>query len=308
VRPQRVIHADWSTTPTKRWAAHAELQAHGQYRVEAPKVITPRELMTEARAGSAFIGFDFPIGLPAAYARRAAISSFSALLGQLGRGPWSSFFVPATTPEEISSYRPFYPARAGGAKQLHLVRGLGLESATDLYRQCDVAEGRRACSMFWTLGGNQVGKAALTGWHDFLQPAQTEKLIGIWPFDGALDELLATKRTVVAETYPGALYPRIGATLPSVNGARGKRSQGSRAASAPEILRRVRENRIELSPELERELRDGFGPTRTGEDRFDAVVGVLGMLAVVQGTLKDGAPGVDAVRRVEGWILGRAAS
>src|ERR1019366_57523 len=68
--PQRVIHADWSVGPNKRWAARAELQPGGRYLVGTPAVVTPTELLVEARRGSTLIGFDFPIGLPAAYAKR----------------------------------------------------------------------------------------------------------------------------------------------------------------------------------------------------------------------------------------------
>jgi hypothetical protein len=62
---------------------------------------------------------------------------------------------------------------------------------------------------------------------------------------------------------------------------------------------------IELLPDLIDELRDGFGGGSDGEDRFDAVMGVLGMIAVVRGELEVGIPEGDGVRRVEGWILGR---
>ena len=40
------------------------------------------------------------------------------------------------------------------------------------------------------------------------------------------------------------------------------------------------------------------------DDRFDALVGLLGMLSVVLGNRPDGAPG-DEPTRIEGWILGQ---
>ncbi|WP_423228371.1 hypothetical protein [Rhizobium tumorigenes] len=51
-------------------------------------------------------------------------------------------------------------------------------------------------------------------------------------------------------------------------------------------------------------LRDGFGADKSGEDRFDAVVGLLGMLEVATGRRPEGSPDSDSVKRVEGWILG----
>ena len=45
-----------------------------------------------------------------------------------------------------------------------------------------------------------------------------------------------------------------------------------------------------------------------GEDPFDAVAGLFGMVNVLLGRRAAGVPGRDeAVRRVEGWILGLAA-
>ena len=38
------------------------------------------------------VGFDFPIGIPKAYADIAGIESFAALLPELGRGQWASFY------------------------------------------------------------------------------------------------------------------------------------------------------------------------------------------------------------------------
>ncbi|MCD2184467.1 hypothetical protein [Rhizobium sp. GN54] len=51
-------------------------------------------------------------------------------------------------------------------------------------------------------------------------------------------------------------------------------------------------------------INDGFGSDKAGEDRFDAVIGLLGMLDVVDGRRGKGIPAIDAVRKWEGWILG----
>ena len=50
-------------------------------------------------------------------------------------------------------------------------------------------------------------------------------------------------------------------------------------------------------------LEGGFGDDRTGEDRFDAAIGLLAMLAVVLGSREAGAPNDRALIAVEGWIL-----
>jgi hypothetical protein len=55
------------------------------------------------------------------------------------------------------------------------------------------------------------------------------------------------------------------------------------------------------------EIEDGFGPGG-GDDRFDAAVGLFGMLNVVLGRRPSGEPDDPVVRRIEGWILGQSAS
>jgi hypothetical protein len=61
----------------------------------------------------------------------------------------------------------------------------------------------QACCLFWTLGGNQVGEAAMSGWRDVLAPALRNKgPLSLWRFDGPLPSLLVPRKVLVAETYP----------------------------------------------------------------------------------------------------------
>jgi hypothetical protein len=59
-----------------------------------------------------------------------------------------------------------------------------------------------------------------------------------------------------------------------------------------------------LDRELETNITDGF---RSGDDAFDAVVGLFGILNVLFGRRAEGIPDDRAVREVEGWMLGQAA-
>jgi hypothetical protein len=308
--PRLVAHADWGSQPAKRWLAAARRDG-GRFRVGAPvHVEAPARLLPglAAEAGgsaSVLAGFDFPIGLPLAYARRAGVRGFRSLLPVIG----GAFFEVAERPEEISLLRPFYPMRPGGASQRQLVEGLGLSSADELLRVCDRATGTRraAAPIFWTLGAQQVGKAAIAGWEEVLIPALRGALdVALWPFEGALAELLAPGRVVVAETYPAEYYARLGVDLAASpeEGPSGKRVQASRAAQAPRLVAAARELGVELAPELRAQIDDGFGKRPDGEDRFDATVGVLGMLGVVLGRHPAGEPEDPEVRAVEGWILG----
>ena len=62
-------------------------------------------------------------------------------------------------------------------------------------------------------------------------------------------------------------------------------------------------NKIALSPELSSLIGEGFGPRADGEDAFDAVMGLFGMIAVVEGRRLEGP---SQRSKWEGWILGQS--
>jgi len=314
--PAGVAHADWGVAPRKRWVAAATLDDSGAYLADAPRTvrltgpIRERMSLPASMPGAALLGFDFPIGLPAAYAAATGITSFCSALLEFGSGQWSEFFEVAVGRGDISLRRPFYPVSCptkGLRKQADLTNALGL-SMKHLLRRCEraTATRRAACSLFWTLGGNQVGKGALSGWREILQPAlrsEGSRLV-IWPFDGELGELIAGNADVVAETYPAEFYGHLGVRLDSqLRG--GKRSQTARQANGPILIEWSRRHGIRLTESLRSALMGGFGPGGDGEDPFDAVIGLLGMLNVVLGGRPTGEPSDPAVRQLEGWILGQ---
>ena len=132
------------------------------------------------------------------------------LLPELGRGSWQDFYRVCDEFGEISLRRPFYPnCRYKGRRREDLFRALGAASMEPLFRKCELGGNgaKRACCLFWTLGGNQVGKAAISGWRDVLALAlQNEEPVSFWPFDGPLLSLQVPGRIVVAETYPAECY------------------------------------------------------------------------------------------------------
>lgn len=295
--------------PKKRREARAVLDEDGVYRASGPlPTPTPNSLLpslaSEAGSSAVLAGFDFAIGVPAAYARAAGITSFLETLPSFGGGVWHEFFEVARAAGEISSTRPFYPHSApnkGAVSHARLCAGLGVSGMDELRRECDLATRDRAAAevIFWTLGRKQVGKGVITGWRDMLQPAQ--KSIGeplrIWPFDGKLDELLRPGRVVVAETYPAEFYGHFGVTV-------SKTEQSSRRAAAGPLFSWVRAAGLRLTSSLEAALLDGFGPSSDGEDDFDAVVGLFGMLNVVLGYRTTGEPADAKIGTVEGWMFG----
>lgn len=308
-RPGLVAHCDWSRDPRKRWMAVATRHAGG-WRVHAPEPVGPcpalfdRLAARAEHAGPVLVGVDFVLGLPAWFGERSSLPGFRAALGQFGSGAWSRWFDVCSDAADISLHRPFYPATPGGRKREQLLAGLGLDAADELLRRCERKTATRpaACSLFWTLGGNQVGKAALAGWRELLQPSL--EAIALWPFDGPLAKLLGGDRPIVAETYPGDTYARLGIARQPVWS---KRSQTGRMTVAPRLLDWLARRGHAVQPGLPDAIAAGFTSDASGEDRFDALVGLFGMLDVVDGHQDEGMPMDPDLRRWEGWILGQPA-
>jgi hypothetical protein len=309
VKPNVVYHADWGIKDKKRWCAKAVLRTEGRYTALAPEPVGDvgsfiTRVRTEAgRAGCAFVGFDFPIGIPVAHAERAGISKFRDLLPQLGHGEWKDFYSVCDEPGEVSMHRPFYPnGKYKGRRREALLRGLDVSSIETLLRRCERGgNGRKqACCLFWTLGSNQVGKAAIIGWRDVLAPAlEGEGTVSLWPFDGALPSLLAPGSVAIAETWPAECYGWF-----SEDPLGSKRNKDDRRRFGSSLLLWAGKQNVRLESQLRKEIQDGF--QRGDDDAFDAVVGLLGMLQVCLGQRATGEPDELEIQDIEGWILGRA--
>jgi len=148
------------------------------------------------------------------------------------------------------------------------------------------------------------------GWRDLLVPALRDRDdLAIWPFHGALENLIAGRRIVVAETYPGEVYGHLDIRFGTALGVKGgKRAPAARAANAPALLGFAGDAGLRLSAGLRQTIESGFGARADGEDRFDATVGLFGMLNVILGRRPAGAPRSEVVTAIEGWILGQTAA
>jgi hypothetical protein len=309
-----VAHGDWSGAASgaaaKRQLAVARRAGRGWYLaapvpVTAPATLAAR-LAGEAGRGAALLALDVPIGLPRAFAAAhlASLPGFPLWLDGLAED--DPLFRPAALLEEVSATRPFFPAGLvkGPVKAAFLAR-LGLDGESVL-RACDRAGrtangGRiaRACGLFWTLGGNQVGKAALSAWRELIRPGRQAGL-RLWPFEGTLATLATAGAVIAAEAYPAEGYARLGLSLPSA-----KRTQGWRAAQAAMMRAWASGHGIALAEDLAHTIADGFGPSPDGEDAFDATVGALAAITVAAGTDPEGTPDDPAILAWEGWMLGR---
>ncbi len=313
--PEIVAHADWSANPAGRQVVVSRRRGD-RYAAAAPHPVgalddlVPALLAEAGPDGTALLGVDFPIGLPRAYAKAANIDDFRTALLRFGRRRWRDFYMPAETARDISLRRPFYPMRGGArgrVRRADLPEALGLASYDDLHRLCDRGHPDRAAAaaLFWTLGANQVGKAAISGWRDMLAPAlRSRQPMLLWPFDGRLAKLLETPGLVVAETYPGEIYGHLGLGIGDPR--RAKTRQADRAFDALKLTAAAARLDIDLADALAASIADGFGDDAQGDDRFDATVGLFGMINILRGNREPGDPRDRLRRTIEGWILGQA--
>lgn len=287
-------------------------QSGGGWQAGAPEPVGEptsllARLVAQAEGGPVALGLDLPLGLPRAYAAQRKEANFPTFLRALA--PDSPFFVVCEQLEEAGPDRPFFPRRALAGRrpglQAELAAALGLKGREELYRACDCATAERPAGapVFWTIGANQSGKAAIVGWREVLGPA----LRGpdpplLWPFAGPFRSLLQARQVAVAETYPGEALCQLGLKL------RGsKRRREDRATMARGIAVAMARLKVKASGLLAENLREGFGADPAGEDRFDCLLGLLCVIGVLSGTRPDTAPEDSWIGRWEGWVLGQTA-
>lgn len=299
-------HADWSIDPRKRWVSIARQGPQG-WRAEAPVPVgAPAASLAAllAEGVPVAMGLDLPLGVPRGFATGRREAGFVEFLR--GRAGDAGFFTVAATLADVSRERPFYPARGvkGMTRAAHAA-ALGMADAAGLSRWCDRATAERPAGapVFWTLGANQSGKAAIAAWRDWLAPGLAAGApYAIWPFEGGLHELLAPGRAVLAEVYPAEALRHLGLVM------RGsKRVQADRAALGTALLAVMAARRVDPSPSLGAMAEAGFGADAAGEDRFDSVIGLLGLIGVLDGLRPDFVPQDASIRAWEGWVLGQTA-
>ncbi|MDE8349594.1 MAG: DUF429 domain-containing protein [Acidocella sp.] len=298
-------HADWSVDPRKRWVTIGLRTKHG-WHIDAPLLVgdvaTFLDRLTAAAGGGAVaLGIDCPIGLPAAYAAQLqGFTNFPAFLRHLT--PDMAFFSVARTIDEVSLARPFYPAGSvsGPGHKLALAQALKLTDTAGLSRLADLRTANRPAGgqLFWTLGANQCGKAALAAWRDLILTGLIQNRVKLWPFDGALRDLVRPGQLAIAETYPAEALRQLGLKL---HGS--KQSQVSRGAIAGDILSVMRQLDAKASDNLRLQIETGFGQKKSAEDPFDSLIGVLGVINVLNGNQPDYTP--FPADQWQGWVLGQ---
>jgi hypothetical protein len=342
-KPSVIVHCDWGSSPSKRWMTKATLR-NGRYIASAPELVGNLTGIVPSKENSVdpesivLVGFDFPIGLPARYANQIDISQFPSgkrnfieLLAQLGKADWANFYTVQDDVNKVGIHQPFYPntpgKKKGDRKADPFLKALKVESLNALRRRCDLPQPaipakrqparRAACPLFWTLGGNQVGKGAIAGWQGVLAPAIESRVATIWPFHGTLAHTLMPGSTVLAETYPTQYHYRL-----FRQEVRGKRICSKRKEVARKWLERAEKWKIDLAPELSHAISNGFSTGSqcakvpagqiekpdNNDDAFDAAIGLFGMIDGIQNYSAALEPKGETVRNIEGWIFGQPAN
>lgn len=314
-----VMHCDWSNGRKKRWMATAERFPDGKWLFSMPELVP--ELNEEGHRSGALqdncnllkflgrrpeqttiVGFDFPIGICQFMGEKTGADSYRTLLNTLATKQLKEWLSVCCTAHEISAHRPFYPncnvAKGDGSRQ-KILTGVGASEWRQLLRNCERGGNgtKVAQSPFLTIGAGQVGKAMIAGWKSVIIPARE---LSIWPFDGDLQSLIDKGGTILCETYPGDVYARLG--FPKRGWSKTKVE--GRKACAPFIHAWLARHAVGSS-RLYHIVEDGFTKEHGGEDGFDALVGLIGMLDVIDGRQPEGAPQDETTLRWEGWILGR---
>ena len=75
-------------------------------------------------------------------------------------------------------------------------------------------------------------------------------------------------------------------------------------ACAPQLLAWTQATGVQLELHLQTVILNGFKPGAAGEDRFDAMTGLLGMLDALLRAREVGELANDRVRSIVGWIFG----
>jgi len=302
-------HADWSIDPRKRWVAIAA-PTHAGWHLEPPSPVGDvTDFLSRLQAWSpnrsVALGLDVPIGIPRAYAATRPEHNFQDFLRQTR--DWPDFYRVCPALSDIAAERPFYPARgiAGMTRASH-ASALGLDGGgAALSRACDRATAERPAGapVFWTLGANQSGKAAIAAWRDMLIPAlECSDTIRLWPFAGPFRALLTPGTVAMAETYPAEALRHLGIKLKG-----SKRRQSDRAAVARALFQAMDTLSVMPTEPMRARILDGFGPAPNGEDQFDCTLGVLCVINVLVGNRPDTAPEDPWLHRWEGWVLGQTS-
>ena len=216
---------------------------------------------------------DVPIGLPSGFQEVYGCRTFIRWLeNRMNRQGWTDLVTDSVASQ--SPQRPFVVCKRGESKY----------DGRFPRRVCE--EKTNGESLYWCVGGKQVGKAALHFWHRTLLPLR-EHLgddLAIWPF-----ESIEEKNVVIAECYPAILYNRVW----------GRRVTKTNPYDVVDAVYEEKRNLADYCDD--KTWLHGV----SSDDEFDMLTTAL---AIARWNCQPchflTAPDEDLIRTVEGWMLG----
>ena len=296
------VSADWSKDRKKRSVHIAMPRTRCIRRAKstawdlAALLQLARELKEEV--GQVLIGMDLALDVPAGYWRMVRRGTAGGrpprhfLDWLAGRDPESDFFREVRSPEDWHPGRPFFTVQKGKGGKTAFTRKV----EGNMLRRIDAATGANPLFAVSGIPGT-VGSATRALWKELIPLLKKrERDFAVWPFEGALPELLSDRRIVLAETYPklayaAALAESLPARLTPV--AKTKREERKRFCDRLEKAAWVWEHGVSLGD---------LGPARANDDAFDSHVTAAAVLrCLLEGRSLCDAAWIDA--EAEGAML-----
>jgi hypothetical protein len=305
--PELVAAVNWDFQVQKRRLAIAHLLKDTDfYEISrVPESIMATSTLFESLREAAglqcvaLVGFDLPIGLPSSFACAANITNFRNALDLFESGQeWKQFYEPTDHP---NLYQPFAPATPNGIKSLQvLAHALKLPLKDNLFRLCDrkTTTRKQTEPIFDLRFDHRAGRSVIQGWREVIGPLRDS--LRIWPFDGALNSLLAVPGVVVVETYPPEAAAHLAPPLRK-EASRNLGLQQDRAAIGEFLLAKAEAVRIKLAPEVRAMLASGCD----SEADFNALMAIVSMIHVLRGNRPADPPEDPLIWNLEGWIFGQ---
>jgi hypothetical protein len=228
VAPRFLLSIDWS----KNWKNRAVYLLDTEERCIRPAGASPRETPDRrpwtvsstlafarslAARGTVLLSYDAPLGVPASYFQAAIqLAPWREARSFVDWMPWAcsdtNFLQNGRSAESWRIDRPFF-AVPEGKGALKAFENAAAQASVRLRRR--IEELSHAKPVFLTSGiPGTVGSGAIDLWTGLARELTPERDFGIWPFEGRLEELLATRRIVVGEIYPRAAYAVALSSLP----------------------------------------------------------------------------------------------
>jgi len=134
------------------------------------------------------------------------------------------------------------------------------------------------------MGGQQVGKAAISGWDSLIEPTLDNPELNQKPspFSGSLSDICKPGNIVVVETYPAEHYGHLGLSFSSPV-RRSIRRYDDRKAFTLQLISWAGKHNLDLDDSIRHIVEDGSSNLLDGENRFDAFIGLYGMINVILG-------------------------